>query len=318
MRLDPEEHLDAALGQLPDERLCEADAEDRLAIEDVAGFLTATRRMAAEARQVHAGAGARVAQAVLRATTRADLTWRGDLRLVGQFLRRRLAQSPPLRAVAALLLMQVLLAPGVLAFLALRPAPVRPEIRLGLELPLDEVGLRDAEEQLSKALPVPQVEDRLPGSSVGRRAAEARAVQWLEEIEVAGTDPLALALAWRAQLARPRADVGTRPSAELASAAERDLSIRSILLEAELDRFCRGSLLGDPEAAARILLADAPAARTAPEAELWRRATGRARGLGLVRDEAAASNSADLTSREAWLRAYAAVAAERGLGSPQR
>ena len=274
--------------------------------------------MAAEARQVHAGAGARVAQAVLRATTRADLTWRGDLRLVGQFLRRRLAQSPPLRAVAALLLMQVLLAPGVLAFLALRPAPVRPEIRLGLGLPLDEVGLRDAEVQLFKALPVPQVEDRLPGvqrRTPGRRGASrpvargdrgggdgspgagpGRRPCWLARAPTWGLVPPP---SWRV----PRSAI---------SRSDRSCSRRSWTASVEAASWVIPRLQRASSSRTRA------AARTAPEAELWRRATGRARGLGLVRDEAAASNSADLTSREAWLRAYAAVAAERGLGSPQR
>ena len=318
MRLEPEEHLDAALGQLSAARLEQADAEDREAIEDLEGFLASTRRMAARAVQGEAGSGARVAERVLLETTRADMTWRGDLRVVGRFLRRRLDQSPPLRAVAALLLLQVLLAPGVLAFLALRPAPVRPEVRLGLELPADEVELREAEQQLAEALPVPLVEDQLPGSRDALRAAEARAVQWLEELDVQGTDPLAQALAWRAQLARPRADVGSRPASELALAAEDDLSIRSILLEAELDRFCRGSLLGDPEAAARALLVGAPEERSAAEADLWRRATGRARSLGLLREETVVPRSGHDSSGEAWLRAFAAVANERGVALPIR
>ncbi len=313
-RLTPEEHLDAALGQLAPSRRAEAGPDDERAIADLERFLASVRREASSPGAVESDAAARVVEGVLGASTRQDLSWRGDLRLVRGFVQRRLAQSPSLRAVAALLLLQVLLAPGVLAFLALRPAPVRPEVRLGLELPADDFELREAEQKLSEALPLPELQEALPGGSL--RAQQARAVEWLAGLELeAGRDSsrpsgIAAALAWRTALASPRADGGVELSDSLRERAEVDLAVRAIVLEAELDRVCRGSLLRDPEAAAQALLASAPKAGSALEAELWEAAQSRARGLGLLIDAEVAGEPLGIS--EAWIQRVLAVTRERG------
>ncbi|MBL6720115.1 MAG: hypothetical protein ISQ08_01755 [Planctomycetes bacterium] len=315
--LTPEEHLDAALGQLAPSRRAEAGPDDERAIADLERFLASVRREASSPGVVESEAAARVVEGVLGASTRQDLTWRGDLRLVRGFVQRRLAQSPSLRAVAALLLLQVLLAPGVLAFLALRPAPVRPEVRLGLELPGDAFELREAEQKLSEALPLPELQEALPGGSL--RATQARAVGWLAGLELEtgrGASDIGAALAWRAALARPRSDGGVELSTVLRQRAELDLAVRAIVLEAELDRVCRGSLLRDPESAAQALLASAPEAGSPLEAELWEAAQSRARGLGLLIDAKVPGEPVGVS--EAWVERVLAVTRERGEPSPLR
>lgn len=317
-RLTPEEHLDAALGQLASARRAEAGPEDERAIAELERFLASVRREASAAAEP--AASARVVEAVLRSSTRQDLTWRGDLHLVRGFVRRRLAQSPSLRAVAALLLLQVLLAPGVLAFLALRPAPARPEVRLGLEPPVGELDLREAEQKLSEALPLPELQETLPGGSL--RAQQARAVEWLVDLELRadlGSAPaeeagIGVALAWRSSLARPRADGGMELAPALRQRAEVDLAVRAIVLEAELDRVCRGSLLRDPEAAAQALLATAPEPASPLEVALWEAARVRARGLGLLRDAQVPGEPEGV--HEAWVERVLEVARERGEPSP--
>ncbi len=59
-----------------------------------------------------------LAERVLRATTRARPSWRGELRLFSGFVRRRLMESPGLRLIAASLLLHFLALP-VLAYLTL-------------------------------------------------------------------------------------------------------------------------------------------------------------------------------------------------------
>jgi hypothetical protein len=71
-------------------------------------------------------------EAILDRTTREDVSWRGDLRLVGGFLRTRLHSSVVLRVVAASLLIHIAALP-VLAYFGW--AQPESQTRIGFEFP---------------------------------------------------------------------------------------------------------------------------------------------------------------------------------------
>lgn len=75
----------------------------------------------------------RLSERILARTTREDLSWRGDLALVGGFLRKRLGESVALRLVAASLLVHLIAAPSLLAYYML-VKPAR-EVNLSFEMP---------------------------------------------------------------------------------------------------------------------------------------------------------------------------------------
>ena len=68
------------------------------------------------------GSSGRLAERILARTTREDLGWRGDWRLLRGFVGQRLRSSGVLRFAAASLLVHLLALP-VLAWLAFRDAP---------------------------------------------------------------------------------------------------------------------------------------------------------------------------------------------------
>ena len=86
-----------------------------------------------------------------------DPSWRGDVGLVGDFLRQRLADSALLRLAAASLLVHLLAVPAVLAYVYLRPE--RPDVRLGFVLPPDPEPFGLAVPDVLEELHVPELGD---------------------------------------------------------------------------------------------------------------------------------------------------------------
>lgn len=83
---------------------------------ELEAFLARARVSLRATRDWSSAREARLVQRVLRRTTRADPSWRGDLAVLARFLRERLRESAALRVVAASLLLQALALP-VLAYL---------------------------------------------------------------------------------------------------------------------------------------------------------------------------------------------------------
>lgn len=80
----------------------------------------------------------RVTESVLERTTREDLSFRGDLRVFGSYVGRRLRQSGWLRLAAASLLVHVIGVPVVMAYVLLHE-PVRPsELTIHIAEPVVE------------------------------------------------------------------------------------------------------------------------------------------------------------------------------------
>jgi hypothetical protein len=82
---------------------------------------------------------------ILNASTREDLSWRGELRLVGSYLHNRLRESVLLRVVAASLVLHLAAIPAV-AFWVSRP-PAKPPLRFGVELPIEELAEEESLEE---------------------------------------------------------------------------------------------------------------------------------------------------------------------------
>ncbi|MAE45388.1 MAG: hypothetical protein CMJ86_00700 [Planctomycetes bacterium] len=202
--------------------------------------------------------------AILARTTREDLSLRGDLRLLGLFVRRRMEDSPILRAAAALLMLQLLFAPGVLAYLALRPGTPEPTLYLSIEEPV-ESGLREAsEEPLEAFLPERPLDGVLGELSSNLRREEVRALArdlppyaGLDSMEPSALEePQGLENRLTAQRLDPTAPAGRLLS--LAAADLEDPLVRALAIEACLDVLSRGSLGPDPEALLSRLLEDLP------------------------------------------------------------
>jgi len=112
----------------------EADEGARLRLERLGRFVDRCRSTADDlalesdsAPDRDAGDLAPLTARVLDCTTREDLTWRGDVRLYGRYLRGRLAESAWLRLAAASLLLHLLALPAVAVYL-LVSQPKAPEI----------------------------------------------------------------------------------------------------------------------------------------------------------------------------------------------
>lgn len=76
-------------------------------------------------------------EGVLARTTREDLGWRGDLRLVGSFVSRRLRSSPVLRFAAASIAVHLFVLP-VLAWMALREARQEHILSITIQAPPEQ------------------------------------------------------------------------------------------------------------------------------------------------------------------------------------
>lgn len=137
--------LDASLRERYPRETLVADAGTAARLEELESFLASCRDSLAaetETRRRPAEDAVLVAR-ILATTTREDLSWSGDLRLVGGFLRDRLRSSRLLRFVAASLLLHLIALP-VLAYYTLVVLPEKRGTILhgpggALELPWSEV-----------------------------------------------------------------------------------------------------------------------------------------------------------------------------------
>ena len=85
---------------------------------------------------------------VLARTTREDLSWRGDLRLLGGYLRERLSASHALRVAAASLLVHLAVLPVLAYFVLFVP-------RQGFDLKFEQPLQSPFEEAVEPELPMP-------------------------------------------------------------------------------------------------------------------------------------------------------------------
>lgn len=118
------------------ESALEADPELRLTLQEfessVSGLRESLRRE--ESRSTSVGEKGLVAD-ILRATTREDLSRRGDLRLVRDYIGRSLRSSWVMRVVAASLVIHLSALP-ILGFILLTQEP-KPHFNLWLEPPVE-------------------------------------------------------------------------------------------------------------------------------------------------------------------------------------
>ena len=148
----------------------EADPEDLERAADVRSFVERCRRMlASEAVDGELG----LLERILARTTREDLSWRGDLRLLGRFVRARLAASRLLRVAAAVLAVHVA-GLSVLAYQVLVRAH-EPHLNVDFELPARPPFVEVEEEpqpdlSIPRTLEEPRVHgSESPGASPGER-----------------------------------------------------------------------------------------------------------------------------------------------------
>ena len=145
-------------------RACPVCAEELASLE---ALLEDVGRLVAEDAARDAERDARLAQTVLATTTREDLGWRGDWRLIGDFLRTRLAESRVLRVAAASFLAHLVALP-VLAYVVLSGAPARAPINLGIEPPVEDLFAP------LEAEPRPEIDvPRVPGEPAPERGDES-------------------------------------------------------------------------------------------------------------------------------------------------
>lgn len=218
---------------------------------------------------------ARFVSAVLARTTREDLSWRGDLRLLGEFLRARLRASPALRLVAASLALHLVAGPA-LAWWMLRERPEERSFTLHIELP-SELPFVD-EAQVSE-----EPTDELRAAARAREAREnERALLRRGMLDaVVGLPALApeQGVAAAELLARHLAALRARRAPEgPALAAGEGLLVQALALELALDRRWLAGVDDDEAArqaealAGRVAAADGSAAPVAFARSVLRRA----------------------------------------------
>jgi len=104
----------------------------------------------------------RLVERILARTTREDLSWRGELRLLRGFLRERFARSRAWRLLAASVLAHLLAVPA-LAWLVWREASSDPPLHIEFEPPVEVPAFAEPEEEVI-ALEIPPLDDELfPG-----------------------------------------------------------------------------------------------------------------------------------------------------------
>ncbi len=115
------------------ERLLEGDVDESAESRDLLGFLELSKRSLEDTSDWSAEREQALVERVLTRTTREDLSVRGELRLVGRFLRDRLRSSAALRILAASVLLHLCIVP-VLGMLAWKERTA-PRTRIEFELP---------------------------------------------------------------------------------------------------------------------------------------------------------------------------------------
>jgi len=120
------------------------DAQAARELERLESFLDGAREHLRDTSEWSAVREGALVGRVLARTTREDLSWRGELRLLGGFLRDRLSASPALRLLAACVLLQLVAAPFVLAYVWKQS---KHDFTLGLEPPREESPFAEEQEE---------------------------------------------------------------------------------------------------------------------------------------------------------------------------
>lgn len=249
--------------------------------------------------------------ALFARSTRIDLSWRGDLRLVHDFLRQRLRASTALRVVAASLALHVVAAPVVAYWVLWKPEPEK-RLTLRIEpasdaLNLPEPGPRDDPED--ELLRLARRDEARENERARSRFVLAEAAARVPRTAAGPGDAQAVVLlALRGETLRAEA---LPPQAiEWSSLEPLELAL---WIELELDRLVRWgqatSALGP--ACARAMSAAHQLAPLRPgTAELLHRAAGRAGRLGLF--DSAPEVAADLLA-PVWFEALERSGREHAL-----
>ncbi len=199
----------------------ERDPASKETLEDLERFIADCRASLAD-EQVSASTS-ELERDILAATTREDLRLRGDLRLVGSFVRQSLRSSMLLRVVAASLLLHIAALP-VLAFISFLQ-PKAPETLVTFDGPRDPAALPYAAgvEEPEPIISEPELEldpVALPGAA--KLFAQRLAQQGLPNLSEQGTvapdvvlwgDPLGLVLWVEQQLDDSGANLGAEAPA---------------------------------------------------------------------------------------------------------
>lgn len=244
---------------------------------------------------------------VLARTTRQDPSWRGDVRLMLDFLARRLESSPALRLVAAALVLHLAAFP-VVALMAWQARPPAPQPRITFDLPS---GAPFAEPEEIPDAPWS------PAVAAARRAeasenAIARARFTLARLEAPVLAPAAAPPAPVRWLERRASGLRTHEWDIPRLAVGATLLERALAVEVALDEWI---WTGGP--APREALEHLEAARAAvgatPGAELARLALERGRAYGLLDCEAPPAAGEPCSA--AWRAALARAGEATGLAS---
>ncbi|MDA1264620.1 MAG: hypothetical protein O2816_06035 [Planctomycetota bacterium] len=138
--------------------------------EELGAFLVHCRDLGRDLGQESAEAApaSALAQRVLARTTREDLSWRGDLALVGTHLRRRVADSGWMKLAAASLILHLMALPA-LAIYVLVAEPKQPYIEF---IPVDDYypeGFPESVDDPAPDLEAPEGKDPVkPSQDEGR------------------------------------------------------------------------------------------------------------------------------------------------------
>lgn len=140
-------------------------------LRDLEAFLGDCRRSLDAEEQTSETTETVLVDRILLSTTREDLSWRGDLRLVGGFLRQRLRASLLLRVVAASLLLHVVALP-VLAYYTLVVIPER-QLTVDVQSGRPELPYEEHEPEPEREVSEPET-NALEGHSLAEQLRRAR------------------------------------------------------------------------------------------------------------------------------------------------
>ncbi|HEX6882578.1 MAG TPA: hypothetical protein VF530_04300 [Planctomycetota bacterium] len=216
-------------------------------------------------------------------TTRRDLSWRGDLALLWDFLRQRLRASPALRVVAASLALHVIAAPAVAYWILREPRPEK-RVTLRVELPAAEPFLPEPPPPAltdDELLRLARAQEARENERARERFVLAQAAAQVPALEAEpGAAPATMLLARRALALR-----ASQPAEEAQDWRALDPLALALWLELGLDQHVRhgatppelGLACARAEHEARGLADSRPGT-----AELLRAACARASRLGLL------------------------------------
>jgi len=255
-----------------------------------AELATGLARSADELRQAARWSEAREARwraQLFARTTRRDLSWRGDLALLVDFLRQRLRASPALRVVAASLVLHVVAAPVVAYWILREPRPEK-RVTLRVELPAAEPFLPEPPPPAlpdDELLRLARAQEARENERARERFVLAQSAARVPAVEAEpGAAPATELLARRARALRA-SEPSERAGAEAPDWRALDPLELALWLELGLDQFVRHDA-----APAELGLACARAAQAARDlvgtrpgtGELLRAACARASRLGLL------------------------------------